>query len=224
MARSGRLRRPGRGPKSEDQSNPKTGLGTTLVGGRFRLIVDDQGTFNPRACAPPRRTLDDAVSPSTIRLKRASTITEIRNVAGPYVRNGNVTRHGFGLLHGGTRFACFGLSFLLALKLARVGATVQHHAKAVCFGSGAFNAPGSNIANSAPDGLAFQLGFKDVRLRAGHRHAHAQAGCFGVAQEGLNFASRAGQPVDCPAVSSQACAKSSASSFFGLAIACPFSM
>ena len=26
----------------------------------------------------PRRTLDDAVSPSTIRLKRASTITEIR--------------------------------------------------------------------------------------------------------------------------------------------------
>ena len=78
MARSGRLRRPGRGPKSEDQSNPKTGRGTTLVGGRFRLIVDDQGTFNPRACAPPRRTLDNVGSPSTIRLKRASTIAEIR--------------------------------------------------------------------------------------------------------------------------------------------------
>ena len=30
------------------------------------------------ACAPPRRTLDDTVSPSTIRLKRASTIAEIR--------------------------------------------------------------------------------------------------------------------------------------------------
>jgi hypothetical protein len=40
--------------------------------------VDGQGTFNLGACAPPRRTLDDAVSPSTIRLKRASTIAEIR--------------------------------------------------------------------------------------------------------------------------------------------------
>jgi hypothetical protein len=78
MARSGRLRRPGRGLRSEDQSDPKTGPATSLVGGRFRLIVDGQGTFNPGACAPPRRTLDDAVSPSTIRLKRASTIAEIR--------------------------------------------------------------------------------------------------------------------------------------------------
>ena len=43
-----------------------------------RLIVDGQGTFTPGACAPPRRTLDAAVSPSTIRLKRASTIAEIR--------------------------------------------------------------------------------------------------------------------------------------------------
>ena len=79
MARSGRLRRPGRGLKHEDQSNPKTGPGTPLAGGRFRLIVDSQSTFNTSACAPPRRTLDDVVSPSTIRLKRASTIAEIRN-------------------------------------------------------------------------------------------------------------------------------------------------
>ena len=78
MARSGRLRRPGRGLRSEDQSNPKTGPGTTLVGGRFRLIVDAWATFAPGTCAPPRRALDDAVSPSTIRLKRASTIAEIR--------------------------------------------------------------------------------------------------------------------------------------------------
>jgi hypothetical protein len=48
------------------------------VGERFRLIVDGRGTFASGACAPPRRTLDDAVSPSTIRLKRASTIAEIR--------------------------------------------------------------------------------------------------------------------------------------------------
>jgi len=34
------------------------------------------------ACAPPRRVLRDAVSPSTIRLKRASTITEIRRQQG----------------------------------------------------------------------------------------------------------------------------------------------
>jgi hypothetical protein len=80
MARSGRLRRPGRGLRSEDQSNPNTGPATTLVGGRLRPIVDGQGTFNLGACAPPRRTLDDAVSPSTIRLKRASTIAEIRRV------------------------------------------------------------------------------------------------------------------------------------------------
>jgi hypothetical protein len=44
---------------------------------RFRLIVDAWATFTPRACAPPRQDLDAAVSPSTIRLKRASTITEI---------------------------------------------------------------------------------------------------------------------------------------------------
>jgi predicted signal transduction protein with EAL and GGDEF domain len=79
MARSGRLRRPGRGLGSEDQSNLKTGPDTTLEQDRFRLIVDGQGTFAPGACAPPRRTLDDAVSPSTIRLKRASTIAEIRS-------------------------------------------------------------------------------------------------------------------------------------------------
>ena len=41
MARSGRLRRPGRGLKPEDQSNPKTGSNTGLTEGRFRLIVDD---------------------------------------------------------------------------------------------------------------------------------------------------------------------------------------
>ena len=46
---------------------------------RFRLIVDAWATFDPGTCAPPRRTLDDAVSPSTIRLKRASTIAEIRS-------------------------------------------------------------------------------------------------------------------------------------------------
>jgi hypothetical protein len=78
MARSGRLRRPGRGLKSEDQSNPKTGPGTPLAGGRFRLIVDAWATFDPGTCAPPRRALGDAVSPSTIKLKRVSTIAEIR--------------------------------------------------------------------------------------------------------------------------------------------------
>ena len=80
MARSGRLRRPGRGLKSEDQSNPKTSPDTPLAGGRFRLIVDGWATFRPGTCTPPRRELEDAVSPSTIRLKRASTITEIRSV------------------------------------------------------------------------------------------------------------------------------------------------
>ena len=78
MARSGRLRRPGRGLRSEDQSNPKPSPDTPLAGGRFRLIVDGWATFTPRACAPPRRTLDNVGSPSTIRLKRASTIAEIR--------------------------------------------------------------------------------------------------------------------------------------------------
>jgi hypothetical protein len=80
MARSGRLRRPGRGLESEDQSKPKTGPETPLARERFRLIVDGRGTFNPGACALPRRTLDDAASPSTIRLKRASTIAEIRTI------------------------------------------------------------------------------------------------------------------------------------------------
>jgi hypothetical protein len=83
MARSGRLRRPGRGLKHEDQSNPKTGPGTTLADGRFRLIVDGWATFRPGACTPPRRVLDDAVSPSTIRLKRPSTIAEIRTKPEP---------------------------------------------------------------------------------------------------------------------------------------------
>ena len=41
MARSGRLRRPARGLKPEDQSNPKTGSQIDLTEGRFRLIVDD---------------------------------------------------------------------------------------------------------------------------------------------------------------------------------------
>ena len=41
MARSGRLRRPARGLKPGDQSNPKTGSHTGLTEGRFRLIVDD---------------------------------------------------------------------------------------------------------------------------------------------------------------------------------------
>ena len=41
MARSGRLRRPGRGLKSEDQSNPKTGSDHRPHSRRFRLIVDD---------------------------------------------------------------------------------------------------------------------------------------------------------------------------------------
>ena len=43
--------------------------------------MDGRGTFSLGACAPPRHTLDDAVSPSTIRLKRASTIAEIRTQA-----------------------------------------------------------------------------------------------------------------------------------------------
>jgi hypothetical protein len=45
MARSGRRRRPARGLKPGDQSNPKTGSNTGsntgLTEGRFRLIVDD---------------------------------------------------------------------------------------------------------------------------------------------------------------------------------------
>ncbi len=61
MARSGRLRRPGRGLKPGDQSNPKTVYDEPLVGLRFRLIVDGWATFDTSACAPPRRTLDDAV-------------------------------------------------------------------------------------------------------------------------------------------------------------------
>jgi hypothetical protein len=40
--------------------------------------VDGLATFDPGTCAPPRRALDEAVSPSTIRLKQASTIAEIR--------------------------------------------------------------------------------------------------------------------------------------------------
>jgi type I restriction-modification system DNA methylase subunit len=40
--------------------------------------VDGWATFDPGTCAPPRRALDEAVSPSTIRLKQASTIAEIR--------------------------------------------------------------------------------------------------------------------------------------------------
>ena len=48
-----------------------------------RLDAYGQGTFNPGACAPPRHILDDAVSPSTIRLKRASTIAEIRTLPWP---------------------------------------------------------------------------------------------------------------------------------------------
>ena len=82
MARSGRLRRPGRGLGSDDQLKPQIGCGTTLKRRRFRLIVDGWATFRPGACAPLRRTFDDAVSPSTIRLKRASTIAEIRKVSG----------------------------------------------------------------------------------------------------------------------------------------------
>ncbi len=40
--------------------------------------MDGRGTFTPGACAPPQRVLEDAISPSTIRLKQASTIAEIR--------------------------------------------------------------------------------------------------------------------------------------------------
>ena len=81
MARSERLRRPGRGLKSEDQIKAKNGSDTPKEGGGFRLIVDGQGTFDPGTCTPPRRALDDAVSPSTIKLKRASTIAEIRSAS-----------------------------------------------------------------------------------------------------------------------------------------------
>ena len=77
MARSGRLRRSGTG-LNYDQSNPKTGPGATPVDGRFRLIVDGWAKFRSNSCAPPRPALEDAASPSTIRLKRASTIAEIR--------------------------------------------------------------------------------------------------------------------------------------------------
>ena len=38
---------PGRGPKSEDQSNPKTSSEAGAAAGRFRLIVDDWAAFNP---------------------------------------------------------------------------------------------------------------------------------------------------------------------------------
>jgi hypothetical protein len=41
MARSGRLRRPGRGLKYEDQFKPRTGAIVAQPGGGFRLIVDD---------------------------------------------------------------------------------------------------------------------------------------------------------------------------------------
>ena len=40
--------------------------------------MDGWATFHPGTCTPPRRAFDNVVSPSTIRLKRASTITEIR--------------------------------------------------------------------------------------------------------------------------------------------------
>ena len=42
--------------------------------------MDGWATFTTRACAPPRRVLNNAVSPSTIRLKQASTIAEIRTL------------------------------------------------------------------------------------------------------------------------------------------------
>jgi len=41
------------------------------------------GYIQPRTCAPPRRVHDDAVSPSTISLKWASTIAEIRSFIKP---------------------------------------------------------------------------------------------------------------------------------------------
>ena len=78
-ARSGRLRRPGRGLNSDDQSNPKAGHNAGASTGRFRLIVDDWATFNPRTCVPPQTVHDHAETASTIRLIRASTIAEIRN-------------------------------------------------------------------------------------------------------------------------------------------------
>lgn len=40
--------------------------------------MDGWGNLNSGFCAPPRRALSDTFSPSTIRLKRASTIAELR--------------------------------------------------------------------------------------------------------------------------------------------------
>jgi hypothetical protein len=52
-------------------------MGSTAA--RFRLIVDDSDTIQPSTCVLPQRATDGAVSPSTISLKQASTIAEIRN-------------------------------------------------------------------------------------------------------------------------------------------------
>ena len=60
---------------------------------RFRLIVDGWATLGSRACEPPRLTFDDTVSSSTIRLKRASTIAEIRSLATGAVLDAAIGAH-----------------------------------------------------------------------------------------------------------------------------------
>ena len=89
---------------------------------------------------------------------------------------------------GGLAFVGFGLLLAvdLAVELARVDATVQQLAQAVCFGPGALDAPRPNVADGAADGLALHLGFEHIGLRASSGHAHAQSGCIRAAQERLN--------------------------------------
>jgi hypothetical protein len=86
---------------------------------------------------------------------------------------------------------------LLAFHLTRVRASIQGYAQPVGLCPGGFNAPCTDITNSAADGLAVQLGLKHKRLCAGVCDPNPQTGRFGVPKERLGFfVSATGQPVN----------------------------
>jgi hypothetical protein len=63
----------------QKSTNPKSQPTFGSTAARFRLIVDDSDNIQPTTCALSQRVTDGAVSPSTISLKQASTIAEIRS-------------------------------------------------------------------------------------------------------------------------------------------------
>jgi len=96
------------------------------------------------------------------------------------------------------------LGLLLALQLARVGASVNKHFQALRFGAGLIERPVGHGADIHAQGIPVQAGLESVGFAPRRCRAQGKGRRFGVPQKRLRFARRAGEGVNTPGSQSNA--------------------